>query len=547
MGLVNLVQQPPSQRATPIIGDLQAILAGLEHVQKAANREQWGDTSSYALFELLHRIDCYAEASGHADISTTVRATEAFLEAEGLDGAVLTPGKTVRLELALQDLCAVLQGHIHNQTMAQTNEKARWALLIGNDCEEFRELAQHLRLQGWELSIVSSVAHAMGMMTRVQVTAVLIDIDGAGGLTLLRYLKNSLEPKISLIALSASGDLRTRLACLEAGAPYFFSRPADVRLLRDRLDELAGQTGADPYRVLIVTDDSKSAGAYRRALSAAGMETRISADPFDLFKALIDQQPELLLIDLAPTAIDTVNLIATLRQDNAFAHIPVVFAGAPSDAKRLWRAAGLGSHDVFAKPMAIESLLELIGARLGQHRALQRLITRDPLTGLMRKLEFNDRFETILGMMVRSKSALSVAFVDIDRLGALNAEHGYAAGDQALQAIARYLQRRLRYTDLIGRYEGGTFALLLPFAPMQAARVVVQDIARDIAHLALTAQGKTFAVTISAGVAGCKFSADNGDMPLYAAQMLEAAYGARERAKRWGGNQVVLDETGPAG
>lgn len=133
----------------------------------------------------------------------------------------------------------------------------------------------------------------------------------------------------------------------------------------------------------------------------------------------------------------------------------------------------------------------------------------------------------------RQKTPLSFALLDIDRFGQICDTYGHSVGNRVIQALAHLLKQRLREADLVGRYGGEEFAIILVDADGGAAAKVMDSIREDFSRLRQVAEGKEFFVTFSCGVADISRFGD-------AACLGDAAEAALDRARHGGRNRVVL-------
>jgi diguanylate cyclase (GGDEF)-like protein len=126
--------------------------------------------------------------------------------------------------------------------------------------------------------------------------------------------------------------------------------------------------------------------------------------------------------------------------------------------------------------------------------------------------------------------------LDLDHFKSVNDTHGHMAGDQVLLALSRVLRHRLRTTDVIGRYGGEEFALLLKNVSRQASEKLVNDLREDFSRIIFTAGNERFKCTFSAGIS---------HFPGYrrAEELRMAADRALYEAKKQGRNCVVVDPT----
>jgi diguanylate cyclase (GGDEF)-like protein len=158
--------------------------------------------------------------------------------------------------------------------------------------------------------------------------------------------------------------------------------------------------------------------------------------------------------------------------------------------------------------------------------------TRDELTGLMNRRHFLDAGGLEVQRATRHQHPLTVLFLDLDHFKQLNDSQGHVAGDRALKAVARALQRSARTTDLVARLGGDEFAVMLPEADREASGHAARRLA-DAANAAL----KDFTgLTVSVGVA-CF-----GSPAPPVADMLRAADLLMYRAKHAGGGSMVVED-----
>jgi diguanylate cyclase (GGDEF)-like protein len=127
----------------------------------------------------------------------------------------------------------------------------------------------------------------------------------------------------------------------------------------------------------------------------------------------------------------------------------------------------------------------------------------------------------------RYERPLSVAFVDIDHFKAVNDTHGHAAGDDVLRGVAQAISANLRATDMIGRYGGEEFMLILTETNVEEGAVLTEKLRTIVAKERFAADGQSISVTISIGIAGgvgARLTSDalvrDADAAMYSAKSL---------------------------
>jgi diguanylate cyclase (GGDEF)-like protein len=166
----------------------------------------------------------------------------------------------------------------------------------------------------------------------------------------------------------------------------------------------------------------------------------------------------------------------------------------------------------------------------------------DAKTGLLNAATWERQATAELARAVRTKTALAIAMLDIDRFKVVNDTHGHLVGDQVLKDIARTLTSQLRDYDLAGRFGGEEFSLLLPQTRSVDAIRIAERIRSSIAALSIIAPGsdggERVQVTVSIGVAAL----DSGTDRKFS-QLIAAADAALYRAKGCGRDQVQMIST----
>lgn len=165
---------------------------------------------------------------------------------------------------------------------------------------------------------------------------------------------------------------------------------------------------------------------------------------------------------------------------------------------------------------------------------LSERAARDNLTGLLNRGTFLDRATKELQRLHTTSSVASLILADLDHFKAINDEYGHAAGDAALQAFAVACTESIRSTDLVGRYGGEEFILLLPGANQERAEIIAGDISRSLAST--KSLDNIQIPTVSYGVTSSRL--DAVDLPA----MIAAADVALYQAKALGRNRVVRAE-----
>jgi diguanylate cyclase (GGDEF)-like protein len=127
---------------------------------------------------------------------------------------------------------------------------------------------------------------------------------------------------------------------------------------------------------------------------------------------------------------------------------------------------------------------------------------RDPLTGLFNRRYFEEILERLLNRGEQGNYEVSLIVLDIDHFKRINDTFGHLAGDAVLRDVGVFLKGSVRPTDIVCRYGGEEFAIILPACPIEIAKQRAEKLRRGIQYLGMEYQGKNLGnITISGGVA----------------------------------------------
>ncbi len=166
---------------------------------------------------------------------------------------------------------------------------------------------------------------------------------------------------------------------------------------------------------------------------------------------------------------------------------------------------------------------------------LQHEATHDFLTGLNNRRYFDDQLKMEIERSRRSGLALSLLMLDIDRFKRINDNHGHMIGDRALEVLAAELKRQARAGDVVSRFGGEEFAMLMPNTSQASASAMAERLRSAVEGLRVRNDGDVLRFTVSIGISS------GGNAPDSTAEMLLAsADKALYAAKEGGRNRVEV-------
>ncbi|QLC72901.1 diguanylate cyclase [Pseudomonas sp. LPB0260] len=353
------------------------------------------------------------------------------------------------------------------------------------------------------------------------------------GLDYAAALQQRLEAPLPLLVISTQDDFATHLRAVRVGALGFFTKPVDIPQLENRLERCFAKQQGEPYRVLIIDDDQELAARYSLVLRNANMLVEVSQEPADIFRRMETFNPEVVLLDVNMPGCTGPELAQIIRFNDDWLRVPIIYLSAETDIARQMSALTMAGDDFVTKPLSDHALISTVFTRAQRARLLSNALARDSLTGLLKHADIKEQVALELERALRNGSRASVVMLDIDHFKKVNDNHGHAAGDSVIRALANLLRQRLRRIDSLGRYGGEEFLAVLPDCQPEQARRIVDEIRERFAELRFIADGDEFSVTLSAGIACTDVNSSPGEL-------LERADRALYAAKHGGRNQVRL-------
>ena len=168
-------------------------------------------------------------------------------------------------------------------------------------------------------------------------------------------------------------------------------------------------------------------------------------------------------------------------------------------------------------------LREITALKLAQN-ALQEMAITDPLTGIHNRRYFYQAAQQELNRTIRYKHPLTAVMIDIDHFKYINDTCGHADGDEVLRSMAQCLQRNVRQIDILCRYGGEEFVILLSETNIEQAMQTAERIRLETENLSLILSNTAITITISLGLAEFQYTEDldqllrHADKALYAAK-----------------------------
>lgn len=178
-------------------------------------------------------------------------------------------------------------------------------------------------------------------------------------------------------------------------------------------------------------------------------------------------------------------------------------------------------------------VLGLYRSRITRSRELERVARTDPLTGLANRRDMMERLEAARADCVKDGRVHSLILADLDDFKEVNDRYGHGVGDEVLQQLAQRLGAVVKVRDVVGRWGGEEFVILLPETDADGARVVAENLRAAVAGSKFSSSAGEFSLTLTMGVAELTSA-------LSVDQVVQRADVAMYRGKEAGKNRSVV-------
>ncbi len=369
-----------------------------------------------------------------------------------------------------------------------------------------------------------------------------IEMPNLDGYGFCRFLSSTPDTAgIPVLMISSQEGNEHRLRALEAGAVEYFVKPFEAGALRRLAQVLFCSIKTNRTRTIYSIDHDPEVRRYLKdALAKHGYSHRGFAEVGALIAALEREPCDLLLLDFKLPEQGTYRILDAIKKLPAERSVRVVASMVDNARRDLLNAFYSGACDFVRKPFFVEELVARIERQFrvqSEERQLRELATIDPLTRLVNRGEITRLAQVEIARARRERLALGVLVLDLDHFKHLNDSYGHPFGDQVLREVAEALKSEVRATDLVGRYGGEEFLVILPRATPTGLVFIAERLRRAVANLQLEIAQEPVAVTISAGARLWAPDALRPNMTL--GEFIEQADQALYRAKETGRNRVV--------
>lgn len=300
-----------------------------------------------------------------------------------------------------------------------------------------------------------------------------------------------------------------------------------------------------PPRIVVADDDRLARQMLVSILHKAGFQVEAVDDGQEAIELIGRGGVDLALLDIVMPRLTGLEACRLLKSMTSETFLPVVLVTVKSDTASRVEGLKIGADDYVCKPFEEEELLARVGSMLrikrlhdqvaAQRAYLEQLSIHDEMTGLYNYRYLFTRLNEEFKRAERYHEPFACVLVDIDRLKAMNDIGGRSLGDAVIRRVADGIRRSVREVDVVSRYGGEEFLIVLPSTHFAGSLTVAERIWREAAGNPVEFGGATRPCSVSIGVS------------LYPSRdvrtkdaLIRAAESALHQAKREGGNRICV-------
>ncbi|QCB61748.1 PleD family two-component system response regulator [Wolbachia endosymbiont of Brugia malayi] len=417
-------------------------------------------------------------------------------------------------------------------------------LVVDDVPSNVKLLEARLKAEYYTVIVAHDSEEAIDLVAKQQPDIILLDImmPKINGFKVCKNLKSTpLTTHIPIIMVTALHDTHDRVQGINAGADDFLTKPIDETALSARIksltrlkmviDELRlrGETNAEicgvagssimdysnqifDSNILVVDEDIFQAEQIHNVLKQRFKLINILNDPMEALKVGIEDNYDLIISDMQFSETDGLRLCSEFRSKVETRYTPILILSEDYNKNNLVKALDVGANDYLTVPLDESELIARVNLQVKRKRyqdALRmnlfnnaEMSIKDPLTNCYNRRYFDTHLRNIIKDSVEKNRRLSLMILDIDYFKIVNDDFGHSAGDELLKQIQKRISENIRVTDLLARFGGEEFVVVMPDTNISDAYIVAERIREIIATepFILSDKNTTHNVTVSIGV-----------------------------------------------
>ncbi|MCP1157375.1 MULTISPECIES: diguanylate cyclase [Bacillaceae] len=252
--------------------------------------------------------------------------------------------------------------------------------------------------------------------------------------------------------------------------------------------------------IQVIDDDVSMLILLKDALESKGWMVMANTEPEKAVDQFFDMNPDCLIIDVNLPGKSGFHVLEDIQKHTNKKFIPKLMISIMNDRETRIKAYRLGADDFISKPIDLEEFLIKVERHLDRKQIFDQSVLIDELTQVYNRRFLKDSLKRYLKELERSNQYFSIAVLDLDHFKQVNDMYGHPAGDRILSEFAQYLKDHVRIGDIVFRYGGEEFILLLPRTNDHDSKEVVSRLLSGFSSRTFIEGGAELKMTFSAGV-----------------------------------------------
>lgn len=545
--MVNKLEEKLGLLKKQYIAKLPSVIHGIKVLWNSLC-DHWDNVQICELHRQVHSISGTSGIYGLTNISQTSRDLERFLN-QFLENPLVDRIQKQDVQHLLMELEKSVNqpltiDHIPNK--AEINELLRikksktrttQVIYLISMNAALDSLVSHFSKKNYLIKVFVCLSECMVVAQKQIPDIIIVDETTVQHSTmdiLAGYIKTF---NIPLIFVASQEEFDNKLQAVRCGAVAILKEPISIDHLLETVDMLLEQTVEKVIHVLIVDDSVFLSQYYQTILQEADMFVAIVNDPKRLFEVLRDFTPDVVVIDFYLPDCTGIEIASMLRLDPQYKSLPIIFASTENNPYTQFSIINYTGAELFlSKPILPQNLIAAIQSKAKYGSVIQNQILKDGLTNLFNHAHIVQCLEIEVERAKRSKENFVAAMIDLDSFKKINDTHGHLVGDHILKKMTMLLTANIRRIDILGRYGGDEFFLILTNITEKHAQAWCEKIRKVVADTLFAIDQLELHLTVSIGLAS---SVDYRS----AEDLIRAADNAMYAAKRGGHNRVCIAKT----
>jgi two-component system cell cycle response regulator len=396
---------------------------------------------------------------------------------------------------------------------------------------------------------------------------ILLDVmmPGMDGFEACKKIKEDNElAHIPIVMVTALSEKADRLKGLEAGADDFITKPINdmalfarvkslirIKMLLDELrlrDKTGAQMGIKPIEAntsvdganILLVDDDEVQG--KQVVSRLGESFKVDwvKVPDEALQKAVAGNYDAIIISTLLTDTDGLRLASQIKGHEHTRSVPLLVFVDEDDQTLMFKALELGINDYLTVPVDKNEMTARLRTQIrrkkyqealkAQYQQSISMAVTDGLTGLYNRHYLNTHLENMVRQALTNRKNLALMIMDMDHFKTVNDTYGHDAGDMVLKQLAGLITHEARSTDLVARFGGEEFVVLMPETDPNAALGAGNRLREKVEKMAFKINnGQEINRTVSIGIASLHPDGDSPEALLKRAD--EALYSAKHSGR----------------